>query len=148
MSQLHSRLERLHAKVRETIALEVPGVPVKDLRPTVCMPYPADDKDMVYFYGDGVAPHADFDYASTRLSDLLHADGIETAFAHVTRAAYEQELAATPQADLPERRFVFLAHVCGCAQPPDTIMSCPLFSPAVVTLTLPGASTRAQILVV
>ncbi len=148
MSRLHSRLERLHAKLRETIALEVPGVPLKSLSPVVCMPYPADDRELVFFYGEGVVPHADFDYATTRLSDLLQADGIETSYAPVTRLAYEQDLATVAQPDLPEQRFAFLAKTCGCTEAPDSIVSFPLLSPAVVALTRPGSNVRSHILVV
>lgn len=148
MSRLHSRLERMRAKLRDTIAQEVPGVPLRSLRSTVAMPYPGDDKELVFFYGEGVVSHADFDYATTRLSDLLREDGIETTFVPVSRAAYEDELKAAQQDDLPERRFLFLARVCGCAAAPDTILSFPLFSPAVVSVAVPQASTRSQMLVV
>src|SRR5690606_16074824 len=109
MHHLHGRLERLHAKVRETLATEFPDVPLGTLQPVVCMPYPEDDRDLVFFYGEGVAPHADFDYATTRLSDLLQQDGIDTAFARVSRAAYEEHLKTTGQDDEPEQRFLFLA---------------------------------------
>lgn len=148
MHHLHGRLERLHAKVRETLATEFPDVPLGTLQPVVCMPYPEDDRDLVFFYGEGVAPHADFDYATTRLSDLLQQDGIDTAFARVSRAAYEEHLKTTGQDDEPEQRFLFLARTCGCRDAPDSILSFPLFAPAVVGVTRPGGQTRAQFLVV
>ena len=148
MHHLHSRLERLHAKVRETIASEVPEVPLRTLEAVVCMPYPETDRDLVFFYGEGVAPHADFDYATTRLSDLLQQDGIETAFARVSRAAYEEHLKAAGQGDEPEQRFLFLARTCGSPDAPDSILSFLLFAPAVVGITRPGAKSRMQFLVV
>jgi hypothetical protein len=148
MTHVHERLERLRAKLKETISVEAPGIPLRSLRATACMPYPEDDKDLVFFYGDGVAPHGDFDYATTRLSELLQGDGIETAFARVTSGAYVNHLAAGKIEDLPERRFAFLASACGCAHPPDTIVSGPLLSPAVLSLTIPGAAEAVQFLVV
>lgn len=148
MKHVHDRLERLRAKLKETVAVEAPGLPPPTLRATACMPFPETDKDLVYFYGEGVVPHADFDYATTRLSDLLQSDGIETAFARVTQAAYVEHLAAAALEDLPERRFGFLAIVCGYAQPPDTIVSAPLFAPAVLSLSVPGSAGTSQFLVV
>jgi hypothetical protein len=148
MGHVHDRLERLRAKLKETIAMEAPGIPLRSLRVVVCMPYPEDDKGLVFFYGEGVVQHVDFDYATTRLAELLQGDGIETAFARVTREAYEAHLAVASLEDLAERRFAFLAIQCGYAQPPDTIVSAPLFSPAVLSLTIPGASAAVQFLVV
>jgi len=147
MKHVHYRLERLRARLKETISVEAPGIPVRSLRTVVCMPYPEDDKDLVFFYGEGVVPHVDFDYATTRLSDLLQGDGIETTFARVTRKTYEKHLVSGSLEDLPEHRFAFLAIACGYAQPPDSIVSGPLFSPAVLSLTIPGA-TAVQFLVV
>ena len=148
MSRLHSRLERMRNKVREVIAQERPGVPLRTLEAAVSMPYPEGDKDLVYFYGEGVVMHADFDYATSRLADLLREDGIDTAFVPVTRTACEEELKTAGQEDLPERRLAYLAKVCGGAGIPESIVSCPLFSPAVVKLIVPGTSARAQVLVV
>lgn len=148
MNHVHERLERLRAKLKETISVEAPGLPVRSLRAVACMPYPEDDKDLVFFYGDGVVQHVDFDYATTRLSELLQGDGIETAFARVSRGAYEAHLAAGKLEDLPERRFGFLATMCGYPQPLDSIVSGPLFSPAVLSLTIPGATNAMQFLVV
>jgi hypothetical protein len=149
MKHVLDRLERLRAKLKETISVEAPGIPLRSLRTSVCMPYPENDKDLVFYYGEGVVPHVDFDYAVSRLSELLQADGIETAFARVTRNAYENLLTASGGlVDLPERRFAFLATTCGYSHPPDTIVSGPLFSPAVLSLTIPGATGAVQFLVV
>jgi hypothetical protein len=148
VNRLHSRLERMRNKVREVIAQEAPGVPLPTLRASVCMPYPEDDQDLVFFYGDGVASHADFAYATSRLADLLREDGIAATFAPVTRAACAEQLGATSAGDRPERRLEFLGTACGMRGIPDSIVSCPLFSPAVVSFALPGAPTRAQVLVI
>jgi hypothetical protein len=148
VKNVHDRLERLRARLKETIAVEAPGIPLGTLRATACMPYPENDKDLVFFYGDGVVQHVDFDYATTRLSELLQADGMETAFARVSRAAYEAHLAAEKLEDMPENRVAFLAVACGYAQPPDTIVSAPLFSPVVLSWTIPGSSKAVHFLVV
>lgn len=148
MKPVPERVERLHAKVLETIATEAPEASGKKVGRSVCMPYPEDDKDLVYFYGDGVPKHADFDYGVSRLSEMFQERGIESTFARVTRAAYEKQLQEEGLADLPEHRFVFLAKVCGFPNPPDTILSCPLYVPAVVTLESTAGRPSSRFLVV
>jgi hypothetical protein len=148
MNIVQERIERLHAKVLETIATESPGAAAAKSRRLVCMPYPEDDNDLVFFYGDGVPKHTDFDYGVSRLSEMFHERGIESTFARVTKAAYEKQLAEEKLGDLPEHRFVFLAKVCGFPNPPDTILSCPIYVPAVLTLESTGSKPSSRFLVV
>jgi hypothetical protein len=147
MNIVQDRVERLHAKVLETISTEAPGPAGKKIRRSVCMPYPEDDSDLVFFYGEGVPKHADFDYGVSRLTELFQESGIESTFARFTKAAYEMQIAEEHLADLPEHRFIFLAKVCGFPNPPDTILSCPLYVPAVVTLEAFGGKPAARFLI-
>lgn len=148
MKNVQERLDRLHAKVLETIVAEAPGAAAKKIRRSVCMPYPEDDNDLVFFYGDGVPRHVDFDFGVSRLNEMLQASGIESTFARVTRAAYEKQLQDEGHTDLPEHRFVFLARVCGFPNPPDMIRSWPVYVPAVVTLEATGGKPAARFLVI
>jgi hypothetical protein len=146
MNNVQERIRNLQTKLRETMALEAPGLAFESLGAIVCLPYPVSHADLVFFYGAGVVSHENFEYATTRLSESLQADGWETRFAQVTQGGYEMFLEERKLSDLPERRICYLGLACGHAEPPENVVSAPLFAPAVISFGAPGRE-RAQLVV-